>query len=183
LNGYEPSIGFIHVDLKPLWSIKILYERKKAIAQSRGKRELYERYVRRERNREKDSINKPSAELRMLFPNTIHAFEDLDKEDMVSRKKRGKNRRKRNARTPWKRIHKRISEVALTAYVDPSSTSRESLDAGMLWKTQEGEILECPRCELKISRHRVASINIRRRHLEGKRRGKRRARMRDSPQQ
>jgi len=23
----------------------------------------------------------------MLFPNTIHAFEDLDKEDMVSRKK------------------------------------------------------------------------------------------------
>ncbi|MFZ8825057.1 MAG: hypothetical protein ACO2O0_13080, partial [Desulfurococcales archaeon] len=32
LDGYEPSIGFIHVDLKPLQSIKILYERKKAIA-------------------------------------------------------------------------------------------------------------------------------------------------------
>jgi putative transposase len=134
LDGYEPSIGFIHVDLKLLQSIKITYERKKAIAQSRGKRELYEKYVRRERNREKDSINKPSAGLRMLFQNTIHVFEDLDKEDMVNRKKR----RKRNARTPWKRIHRRISEAALTAYVDPSSTSRESLDAGMLWRPKRG---------------------------------------------
>ena len=35
-DSYEPSIGFIHVDLKPLQSIKILYERKKAIAQSKG---------------------------------------------------------------------------------------------------------------------------------------------------
>jgi putative transposase len=36
LDGYEPSIGFIHVDLKPLQSIKITYERKKAMAQSKG---------------------------------------------------------------------------------------------------------------------------------------------------
>jgi putative transposase len=74
----------------------------------------------------------------MLFPNTVHVFEDLDKEDMVNRKKRGKNRRKRNYRTPWKRIHRRMSEVALTAYVDPSNTSRESLDAGMLWRPKRG---------------------------------------------
>ncbi|MFZ8822989.1 MAG: hypothetical protein ACO2O0_02400 [Desulfurococcales archaeon] len=52
--------------------------------------------------------------------------------------------------------------MALTAYVDPRNTSRE-----------------CPKCGLKMGRHRVASINIRRRYLEGKRR----ARMRDSPQQ
>jgi len=84
-----------------------LYERKKAIAQRKGKRELYERYVRRERDREKDFINKPSAGLRRILPNPIHVFEDLDKEDLVSRK-RGKNRRKRSYRTPWKRIHKRI---------------------------------------------------------------------------
>ncbi|MDT7890291.1 MAG: hypothetical protein RQ885_15125, partial [Desulfurococcales archaeon] len=59
----------------------------------------------RERNREKDFINKLSAGLRMLFPNTIYVFEDL-----VSRR-RAKNRRKRNARTPWRRIHRRMSEV------------------------------------------------------------------------
>jgi putative transposase len=60
------------------------------------------------RNREKDSINKPSAELRMLFQNTIHVFEDLDREDLVSRKRVERKRRKRNYRTPWKRIHKRM---------------------------------------------------------------------------
>ncbi|MFZ8825215.1 MAG: hypothetical protein ACO2O0_13925 [Desulfurococcales archaeon] len=87
LDGYEPCIGFIHVDLKSLQSIKILYGRKKAIAQSRSKRELYEKYVRR--------------------------------------------------------------------YVV---------------ETQEGHFFECPRCGLKMNRHRVASINIRRRYLEGKRR-------------
>jgi putative transposase len=104
---------------------------------AKGRGKLYEKYVRSERNREKDSINKPSAGLRRILPNTVHVFEDLDKEDLVSRK-RGKNRRKRNARIPWKRIHRRISEVALTAYVDPSNTSRESLDAGVLWRPKRG---------------------------------------------
>jgi putative transposase len=42
----------------------------------------------------------------MLSPNIVHVFEDLDKEDLVSRK-RAKNRRKRSYRTPWKRIHKK----------------------------------------------------------------------------
>jgi len=90
LDGYEPSIGFIHVDLGPLQNMKIVYERKKAIAQSKGRGELYEKYVRRERNREKDSINKPSAGLRRILPNSIHVFKDLDKEDLVSRKKEGR---------------------------------------------------------------------------------------------
>jgi hypothetical protein len=48
LDGYEQSIGFICVDLRLHQSIKIVYE-EKAIAQSRGKRDLYERYVARER--------------------------------------------------------------------------------------------------------------------------------------
>jgi putative transposase len=107
------------------------------MAQRKSKRELYEKYVRRERNREKDFINKPSSGLRMLFQNAVHVFEDLDKEDLVSRK-RAKNRRKRNYRTPWKRIHRRMSEAALTAYVDPSNTSRESQDASMLWRPKRG---------------------------------------------
>ena len=60
-------------------SVKRLWHRVK------GRGELYEEYVRRDRDREKDSINKPSAGLRMLFINTIHLFEDLDREDLVSR--------------------------------------------------------------------------------------------------
>jgi hypothetical protein len=60
-------------------SVKRLWHRVK------GRGELYEEYVRRDKDREKDSINKPSAGLRMLFQNTIHVFEDLDREDLVSR--------------------------------------------------------------------------------------------------
>jgi putative transposase len=74
----------------------------------------------------------------MLLPNSVHVFEDLDKEDLVSRKKRGKKRGKGNARTPWRWIHRRMSEVTLTASVDPSNTSRESQDAGMLWRPKRG---------------------------------------------
>jgi putative transposase len=116
----------------------------------------------------------------MLFQNTIHVFEDLDKEDLVSRK-RAKNMRKRNYRTPWKRIHKKISEVALTAHVDSSNAYKECPRCGYVVETQEGQIFECPRCGLKMSRHRVASVNIRRRYLEGKRRGKRKTSMRGFP--
>jgi len=82
-----------------------------------------------------------------------------------------KSRKKRNHRTPWRSIHRRISGVALTAFVDPSNTSRKYSGCEyVVKKTQEGHIFKCPRCDLKMDRHKVASINIRRRHLEGKRR-------------
>jgi putative transposase len=91
------------------------------------------------------------------------------------------NWRKRNYRTPWRRIHRRMSEVALTALVDPSNTSRECPRCGYVVKTQEGHVFECPKCKLKINRRKVASINIRRRYLEGKRREKRKPNMRGFP--
>jgi len=58
LDGFSPQPGFIKIDMKPLQSVKIVYERKKTVAQSRNKREIYEKYVKRERNREKDYVNK-----------------------------------------------------------------------------------------------------------------------------
>jgi putative transposase len=63
-----------------------------------------------------------------------------------------------------------MSEAALTAFVDPRNTSRECPRCGYVVETQEGHVFECPRCGLKMNRHKVASINIRRRYLEGKRR-------------
>jgi transposase len=50
-------------------------------------------------------------------------------------------------------------------------------NAGNVVETQEGHVFECPRYGLKMNRHKAASINIRRRYLEGKRR----ARMRGYP--
>ncbi|MDT7888922.1 MAG: zinc ribbon domain-containing protein [Desulfurococcales archaeon] len=158
-----------------------MYERKKAIAQSRGKRDLYERYVARERSRKRDSVNKLVAGLRILLPNIIHFFEDLDKEDLISRKKAKKVRRKRNARTPWRGIHRSVSEGALTAHVDPRNTSRECPRCEYVVETQEGQISECPRYGLKMNRHNAASINIRRRYLEGDRRKSKRTSRRGFP--
>jgi transposase len=74
-----------------------------------------------------------------------------------------------------------MSEVALTAYVDPRNTSRECPRCGYVVETQEGHNFECPRCVLKMNRHKVASINIRKKYLEEKRRGKRKTNMRGFP--
>jgi transposase len=65
--------------------------------------------------------------------------------------------------------------------VDPRNTSREYPRCGYVVETQEEQIFECSRCGLKMGRHKVTSINIRRRYLEGKRREKRRARRRGFP--
>jgi transposase len=59
--------------------------------------------------------------------------------------------------------------------------SRECPRCGYVVETQEGHIFKCPKCKLKMNRHKAASINIRRRYLEGKRRGKRKTRMRGFP--
>jgi len=48
-------------------------------------------------------------------------------------------------------------------------------------ETQEGHIFKCPRCNLEMDRHKVTSINIRRRYLECKRRKKRKTRMQGFP--
>jgi putative transposase len=160
LNGFSPRIGFIRVDLKPLQSMKIVYERKKRIAQSKGLKSIYEKYVARERNRERDFVNKLASGLTRLFPNTIHVFEDLEKEDLVCRKKTSRNRRKRNARTPWINIQKKISEKAVVVKVSPKNTSRTCPQCGYVAKTRVGRVYKCPKCGFELDRQKLASINI-----------------------
>jgi putative transposase len=160
LDGFSPRIGFIRVDLKPLQNMKIMYERKKRIAQSRGLKDIYEKYVARERNKERDFINKLASGLTRLFSNTIHVFEDLEKEDLVCKKKTSRDRRKRNARTPWKIIQKKISEKAVVVKVSPKNTSRTCPRCGYVMKTQVGRVFKCPRCGFELDRQKLASINI-----------------------
>jgi len=160
LDGFSPRIGFIRVDLKPLQSMKIVYERKKRIAQSRGLKGIYEKYVTREHNRERDFVNKLASGLTRLFPNTIHVFEDLEKEDLVCKKKTSRNRRKRNARTPWISIQKKISEKAVAVKVSPKNTSRTCPRCGYVAKTRVGRVYKCPKCGFELDRQKLASINI-----------------------
>jgi len=165
LDGFSPRAGFIRVDLKPLQSMKITYERKKRIAQSKGLKDIYEKYVARERNRERDFINKLTSGLTRLLPNTTHVFEDLEKEDLVCRKKTSSNRRKRNARTPWKLIHKKLSEKAVVVKVSPKNTSRTCPRCGCIVKTRVGRVFKCPSCGFELDRQKLASINIYLKHL------------------
>jgi putative transposase len=160
LDGFSPGIGFIRVDLKPLQSMKITYERKKRVAQSKGLKDIYEKYVARERNRERDFINKLTSGLTRLLLNTIHVFENLDKEDLVSKKRVEKVRRKRNARTPWINIQKKISEKAIIIKVSPENTSRTCPRCGYVVKTRVGRVFKCPRCGFELDRQKLASVNI-----------------------
>jgi len=160
LDGFSPSIGFVKVDLRPLQNVKIVYERKKAVAQSKIKRKVYEKYVKRECNKERDFINKLAKGLATLFPNAVHVFEDLEKEDLVSKKRAPKPRRKRNSRTPWKLIQRKLSERVIVARVSPKNTSRTCPRCGFTVKTRVGRVFRCPGCGFEMDRQKVASVNI-----------------------
>ncbi|MEM4822384.1 MAG: hypothetical protein QXD97_01940 [Acidilobaceae archaeon] len=80
-----------------------------------------------ERNKEKDFINKLVKQITGLIPNAIHILEDLEKEYRIARGKTNIERRKRNARTPWKIIHSKFSEKTLAVKVPPYNTSRTCL--------------------------------------------------------
>ncbi|MEM4530234.1 MAG: zinc ribbon domain-containing protein [Candidatus Methanomethylicaceae archaeon] len=160
LDGYFPGVGFIKVDLRYLQSLKIVYEGKEATAQSIGKKELFEKYAKRERNKEKDFVNKLVKQVTTLLPNAVHVVEDLEKEDMVAKRRTSKKRRKRNARTPWETIHKKLSEKALVVKVSSRNTSRTCPRCGYVTKTQVGKVFKCPRCGLEVDRQKLASINI-----------------------
>ncbi|MEM1638533.1 MAG: zinc ribbon domain-containing protein [Thermosphaera sp.] len=160
LDGYSPGVGFIRVDLRYLQSLKIVYEKKKATAQTLGKRELFEKYAKRERNREKDFVNKLVKQITTMFPSAVHVVEDLEKKDMVARERTSKERRKRNARTPWETIHRKLSEKTLVVKVSPRNTSRTCPRCGYVVKTRVGRVFKCPKCSLEMDRQKLASINI-----------------------
>ncbi len=160
LDGFSPSLGFVKVDLRVLQSMKIVYEKKKAVAQSKNNREVYEKYVKREHNRERDFINKLAKGLNALLPNVVHVFEDLEKEDLVSKEKSPKSRRKRNARTPWKLIQRKLSEKTIVVKVSPKNTSRTCPRCGFVAKTRAGRVFKCTKCGFELDRQKLASINI-----------------------
>lgn len=100
-------MAFIKVDLRSLQSIKIVYEKRSILLRAGGRR-VYMRSMLGDSVTEKEYINKRVKGLTMLSPDAIHVFEDLEKEGLVSREKAPRERRKRNARTPWKLIPEKI---------------------------------------------------------------------------
>ena len=101
-----------------------MYEGRKAIVQSKGKRCLYEKCVRKEGNRVRNFINKLASQLIRTFPTTLHIFEDLKKEDMISRDRLGRRGGRGMLEHRRKTIHGRIGERALTEGVPARNTTR-----------------------------------------------------------
>ena len=163
IDGFSPELGFIHVDLKPLITVRITYHEKRRRLQrhrerKKGKRK-WEKYSNRERNKCRDIERKLAAQLVTLFPNAIHGFEELDKERMLRRS--SKNIRKRIARVSWRNIVGEIEQRAVVKEIDPRNTSKTCSRCGFVAKDlRRGQVFRCPKCGLVIDRQKNASVNI-----------------------
>ena len=167
LTGFSSKIGFIHVDLRPLITARIVYQKKRSKAQEitskklrRGKK-ILEKYSHRERNKCRDIERKIAIQLTRLFPNTMHGFERLSKENMIRRdKNKNKKLRKRVARVSWGNIVREIKQRAIVKEVNPKDTSKTCSRCGFKVIDLRGRVFRCPRCGLVIDRQKNACINI-----------------------
>ena len=167
IDGFSPQIGFIHVNLRPLITKRIIYQKKRSKIYSlmrkktKKGRKLWKKYRRKERNVCRDIERKIAVEIVRTFPNTLHVFEELDKEKMIRKNNnKSKNLRKRIARVSWINIMKEIENRAIVKYVDPYLTSKTCSRCGFVVKDLRGQVFVCPNCSLVIDRQKNASINI-----------------------
>ena len=162
VDGFSPELGFIHIDLKPLISTRITYQKKREKLQryrkrKRGRRK-WAKYSHRERNKCRDIERKLAAQLITLFPNTMHGFEELDKEEIL--KNNNKNLRKRIARVSWRNLVGEIKQRAVVEEVNPKDTSKTCSRCGFVVKDLRGQVFRCPKCGLVIDRQKNACVNI-----------------------
>ena len=167
IDGFPTGIGFIHVDLKTLITTRIIYQEKHSRIQSIASKKLknggklLNKYSHRERNKCKDVVRKLAVQLVNPFPNTLHGFEKLNKEDIVrKRNSRSKRLRKRIARVSWRNIVREIKQRAIIKEVNPKDTSKTCSRCGFKIKDLRGQVFRCPKCSLVINRRKNACINI-----------------------
>ena len=139
LTGFSPDIGFIHIDLRQLITTRIIYQEKRRRVQEttsrclKREKRLLEKYSHRERDKCRDIERKIAVQLTKAFPNTIHGFEKLNKENMI---------RKRISRVSWRNIVRELKQRAIIKEVNPKDTSKT-----------------CSRCGYKVKK-RGYNLNI-----------------------
>jgi len=163
LDGFSPKYGWIRVDLRQLYHIHRVHEIKRKKAQSKASKKtslksVVSRHGRREKNRARDFVHKLTTKLAREFSNTIHGFEDLDRQGMYSRsKKHNRDISKQN----WKQIVQLMSYKSKVKLVDPSHTSSTCpLCGGKMIKLRRGWVVKCRRCGLTLDRQLCGSINV-----------------------
>ncbi|MEM1930446.1 MAG: transposase [Thermofilaceae archaeon] len=165
IDGFDGRC-FYTIDIGPLVRMKEKYERIIGRLQSDKKEELAKKYRKRMRDRERDFLNKLAKQLVETFPNAVFAFEALDKQSLVDRRKMPKAARKRNHRMPWVSIQRKVGERAPVVRVSPARTSRTCPRCGWVSKKDPGRVFKCGRCGLEMNRQRLAAINIWRRAMK-----------------
>ncbi|MBS7288000.1 MAG: transposase, partial [Candidatus Freyarchaeota archaeon] len=106
LDGFNPEIGWIRVDLRKLFHIHRVYELKRQRLQSKASRKqslrrVLEKYSNREKNRAKDFIHKITTTIAETFKGYVHGFKDLNKEKML---KKSRTHNRNVAKSDWKTI-------------------------------------------------------------------------------
>jgi len=162
LDGFNPYIGWIRVDLTKLFHIHRVYEIKRSRLQQitskkSSLRKVLDKYSKREKNRTKDLLHKITTHITDEFKGYIHGFEDLRKSRMLNV---SKEHNRNISKSDWKMIinfmnYKSNSNVIL---LNPKNTSKRCSRCGMI-NALKGAIYEC-KCSLRINRQFNAAINL-----------------------
>jgi len=167
IDGFSPYIGFIHIDLRPLITKRIIYQEKRSKVQALSNKKtkkakvLWKKYRTKEKNSCKDVERKIATEITKTFPNALHVFEDLDKEEIITKNNnKSKKLRKRIARVSWINVIKEVEQRSVVVKVDPYLTSKTCSRCGFVVKDLKGLVFSCPNCGLTIDRQKNACINI-----------------------
>jgi len=161
LDGFNPKLGWIRVDLSQLFHIHRAYELKRKRLQSLASkkpslRRILAKYSRRERNRAIDFLHKITTFLSSEFKDYIHGFERLEKRRMLSK---SKNHNRNIAKSNWKTIITLMGYKADVKILNPYNSTKRCSRCGMV-NTPKGALYECKRCGLRIDRQLNGAINL-----------------------
>ncbi|MGC8936906.1 MAG: zinc ribbon domain-containing protein, partial [Candidatus Methanomethylicaceae archaeon] len=162
LDGFNPRVGWVRIDLTRLFHIHRVYELKRKRLQSLASKkpklkEVLKKYSRRERDRARDLIHKLTTHLAETFKGWIHGFERLEKK----KKRMLKKSRRHNrgvAKSDWRRIYKFKSYKSKTTILNLYNSSKKCPKCGMV-SALKGALYECS-CGLRIGRQLNAAINL-----------------------
>ncbi len=160
LDGFNPKIGWIKVDLTNLFHIHRVYELKRKRLQTRASKKpslkaILRRYSKRERNRAKDFVHKLTAQLAKQFRRHLHGFEDLRKEEMFNK---SKNHNRKVAKSDWKVIQAFMDYKSRIEILNPKNSTKRCSRCGMM-NAPKGALYKC-KCGLRMDRQLNAAINL-----------------------
>jgi len=162
LDGFNPKIGWIKIDLTGLFHTHRVYELKRKRLQSLASkkpslRRILTKYSNREKNKVRDFLHKLTTFLAKEFKEHIHGFESLKKETMFNR---SKTHNRNVAKSDWKTTVMLMSYKSSIKFLNPHNSTKECSRCGELNEALKGASYKCKFCGLKINRQLNASINL-----------------------